>query len=379
VSAAWRLVRAGLGAIDAERAHRLGLGAAALAGRLPGAGRPQPGDPGLAVRLWGLDFPGPVGLAAGFDKDAEAVAGLFRLGFDFVEVGTVTPRPQAGNPRPRLMRVPAAGAVINRMGFNNAGLPALVARLEALRARPAPLPGPLGANLGCNRDSADPPADYRAGVAAVAGLADYLTINISSPNTPGLRAWQERPKLAALVDAVLAARAATGRHPPVLVKIAPDLAPDALAAVCAVAVEQGADGLIVGNTTLDRPAGLPAGARAFAGGLSGRPLMAPSTRALAQAARETGGRLPLIGVGGVASGADAYAKIRAGASLVQLYTALVFEGPGVVRAIRRDLAARLAADGFASVAAAVGVDAGTADAQDRAGAAAAAGSTFSGR
>ena len=340
--------------LPAETAHRLTLRALAA---LPvgwignGAGEAWEEDHILATRVFGLDFPNPVGLAAGFDKNAEAFAHMPRLGFGFAEIGSVTPRPQAGNPRPRLFRLAEDQAIVNRMGFNNDGLAAVQARL---RGRDPAVQGILGANLGKNKDSDDAVADYVAGVRALAPLADYLVVNVSSPNTPGLRALQGREPLATLLAAVRAARA--GRHPPLLLKIAPDLTEADKADIAEVALAGGADGLIVSNTTIARPAGLASPAAAQAGGLSGRPLFAPSTAVLADMYRLTGGRLPLIGVGGIASAEDAYAKIRAGASLLQLYTALVYQGPGLVVRIKQGLAQRLRADGFASLDSAVGAD-----------------------
>jgi dihydroorotate dehydrogenase len=302
-----------------------------------------------------LEFPNPVGLSAGFDKDAEVYATLLRLGFGFVEVGSITPQPQPGNPKPRVFRLPDNEAVINRLGFNSAGLAAAVTNLRRRRSERV---GIVGINIGKNRDSADAAADYAAGTAALAPLADYLVINVSSPNTPGLRALQETTALQALLDRVQAARhaAAPERPPPVLLKIAPDLAPGDARELAQVAVAGGIDGLIVGNTTIARPPDLHGRHARQSGGLSGRPLFAPSTELLREIYRLTAGRLPLIGVGGIASGADAYAKIRAGASLVQLYTALIYHGPGLVGRIKHDLAACLRADGFTTVADAVGAD-----------------------
>ena len=342
-----------LRSLDPEVAHTLTL-------RLLEAGlvpqRRERDDPRLRQRLWGLDFANPVGIAAGFDKNAEVVGPLLGLGFGFVEVGTVTPRPQPGNPPPRCFRLSEQQAMINRFGFNNQGLEAMVRRLAARRRRRRP--GIVGANLGRNKDSTDAVADYVAGVYALAPLADYLVINVSSPNTPGLRALQDREPLAALLSGVLAARAESclKRTPALLLKIAPDLTPEDLAAVAEVSLEAGIDGLIVSNTTIGRPglAELPVAAEA--GGLSGRPLFEPSTRVLADIYRLTGGRLPLIGVGGIAGAEHAYAKIRAGASLVQLYTALIYQGPRLIRDIRRGLPALLEQDGFATLAAAVGAD-----------------------
>ncbi len=333
-----------------EAAHRLALrGLSLLPVRAAGRGD----DPILATRVLGIDFPNPIGLAAGFDKSAEVFARLPGLGFGFVEVGSVTPRPQVGNPRPRLFRLSRDRALINRMGFNNDGLAAVAARLAA---RPGAERRVLGANLGKNKDSADAAADYAAGVKALAPLADYLVVNVSSPNTPGLRALQGREPLAALLAAARAARGA--ERPPLLLKLSPDLTEADKADVAAAALAGGADGLIVANTTVARPATLRDPAAREAGGLSGRPLFAPSTAVLADMYRLTGGRLPIIGVGGIGSAEDAYAKIRAGASLLQLYTAFVYQGPGLVERIKRGLAARLRADGFGRVAEAVGADHG---------------------
>jgi len=273
------------------------------------------------------------------------------LGFGFAEIGSVTPRPQAGNPRPRLFRLAEDEAIVNRMGFNNEGLDVVAGRLAA---RGPGRRGILGANLGKNKDSADAAADYVLGVKALAPLADYLVVNVSSPNTPGLRALQGRAALAAVLAAVGDARA--GSRPPLLLKIAPDLTEADKADIAEVALAGGIDGLIVSNTTIARPPGLKGAAAKEAGGLSGRPLFAPSTAVLSDMYRLTGGRLPIIGVGGIAGPGDAYAKIRAGASLLQLYSALVYQGPGLVGRIKRGLAARLRADGFARLADAVGAD-----------------------
>jgi len=341
-----------LSALPPEAAHRLTI-RALRAGLVPGG--EEVDDPFLTTCVWGLKFPNPIGLSAGFDKDAEAYATLLRLGFGFVEIGSITPQPQAGNPKPRVFRLPEDQAVINRLGFNSAGLAAAVTNLRRRRTDSA---GIVGINLGKNRDSADAAADYTAGTTALAPLADYLVINVSSPNTPGLRALQEAAALRDLLARVQTARQAAvpGGPPPLLLKIAPDLTPADARDVAQVALASGIDGLIVGNTTTSRPAGLRGRHARESGGLSGRPLFALSTELLREVYRLTEGRLPLIGVGGIASGADAYAKIRAGASLVQLYTALIYHGPGLVGRIKRDLAACLRADGFATVAAAVGAD-----------------------
>ncbi len=326
--------------LDPERAHALTL--AALATGLGPRGALD--DLILATTVAGLALPSPVGLAAGFDKDARVAGAMLKLGFGFVEVGTVTPRPQHGNPRPRVFRLIADDAVINRLGFNNSGLAAALARLKA--RRPA---GIVGINLGANKDSIDRIADYAFGAAAAGGVADYLTVNVSSPNTPGLRGLQDPGELTALSAAVRAEAGAT----PVFVKVAPDLDGAAIDGIARVALDGGVAGLIVSNTTLARP-GVASGE---AGGLSGAPLFAPSTEVLRAFARATGKALPLIGVGGIASGAQAYAKLRAGASAVQLYTGLVYHGPALVGRIKAELAVLLSRDGLASVAAAVGRDA----------------------
>ena len=339
------LARPFLGLMDPETAHRNTIRALKL-GLVP-AGGADPAE--LGIDLFGLHFPNPVGIAAGFDKNAEVPDAMLRLGMGFAEIGTVTPRPQAGNPRPRIFRLAHERAVINRLGFNNEGHAAAKRRLEARRGRS----GIVGVNIGANKDSEDRIADYETGIRAFEGLASYFTVNISSPNTPGLRALQNKAELETLVTRVLAARAGAT---PVLLKIAPDLTDEELQDIADVAAEKGLDGLIVSNTTIARE-GLVQGARAGeTGGLSGQPLFGLSTAILRQMYKLTGGRIPLVGVGGIGSGADAYAKIRAGASLVQLYTALVYEGPGLVGAIKRDLAAMLKADGFARVQDAIGQD-----------------------
>ena len=340
---------------EPETAHRLTI-------RLLQSGlaprRPAPDDPVLRCVRWGRTFASPVGLAAGFDKNAEVPDAMLRFGFGFVETGSVTPRPQAGNPKPRLFRLPAQRAVINRMGFNNDGIEAVRERLAKRQGRP----GIVGANLGANKDSDDRIADYVEGTRALAPMVDYLVVNVSSPNTPGLRGLQTEDSLRDLIGRVRAARNAaipdTSRQPPVLVKIAPDFTNDDLDAVAATLLDLAVDGIIVSNTTVgmrDRLTGPNAGET---GGLSGKPLFDLSTRCLSRVYRATGGQVPLIGVGGVDSGDAAYAKIRAGASLVQLYTALVFHGPGLVRQISDDLAALLRRDGFTHLDEAVGTDLG---------------------
>lgn len=334
--------------LDPETAHRLAI-RALRAGLVP---RPHVAEDAiLRQRLWGLDFLNPVGLAAGFDKHGEVPDAVLDLGFGFVEIGGVTPLPQPGNPRPRLFRLTEDEAIINRMGFNSEGLEVVRARLERRTRR-----GIVGVNLGKNKEQTDAAADYVAGARAFAPLADFLVINVSSPNTPGLRALQSRAALEDLVGRVRSALADRKNGTVLLLKVAPDLTEDDRRDIAAVALSSGLDGLIVSNTTLARPDTLRSRHRHEAGGLSGRPLFEPSTALLGAFYRLTEGRIPLVGVGGISSGRDAYRKIRAGASLVQLYSALVFHGPGLVAEIRRDLAAALRADGFDSVAAAVGAD-----------------------
>ncbi|TAJ58545.1 quinone-dependent dihydroorotate dehydrogenase [Brevundimonas sp.] len=328
--------------IDPETAHGLAIRALQLA-PLPPAG---PDDPILATTLAGLALPNPVGLAAGLDKNGEALHGLSRLGFGFIECGSVTPLAQPGNPKPRLFRLSEDRAIINRMGFNNAGLEAFAARLAA-----RPRDAVVGANLGANKDTEDKAADYVAGLIRLKGLADYVTVNVSSPNTPGLRALQGRAALDDLLGRLAEARG--GDPTPVFLKIAPDLTAAEIALIVEASLDHGLDALIVSNTTLDRPVSLRARDRGEAGGLSGAPLKARAGAALRAAAEAAGGRLPLIAAGGIDSGAEAYARIRAGASAVQLYSALIFEGPGLIGRIKRDLAARLRADGFSTVAEAV--------------------------
>lgn len=302
-------------------------------------------DPVLETRLAGLDLPNPIGLAAGYDKNAQVPDALLAMGFGFVECGAVTPRPQAGNPKPRLFRLTEDRAVINRMGFNNDGLARIATRLRARAGRR----GVVGINLGANKASEDKGADYVESLRALSGSVSFFTVNISSPNTPGLRALQSKAALDGLLKRVKAAKATA----PVFLKVAPDLTDSDLADIAASAREWKIDALIVSNTTLDRPESLHSQDRAQAGGLSGRPLFARSTALLRDFARAAPG-LPLIGVGGVEDAETAYAKIRAGASAVQLYSALVYKGPGLIPQIKRGLALRLKADGFTSVSQAVG-------------------------
>ncbi|GLC39005.1 Dihydroorotate dehydrogenase (fumarate) [Pleodorina starrii] len=348
--------------LDPELSHIIGVQAAAR-GLLPRDTRPDP--PSLHTKVFGLSFSNPLGLAAGFDKNAEAVAGLMGLGFGFVEVGSITPRPQPGNPTPRVFRIPELKATINRYGFNNLGADAVQDHLANFEKQvlkdPSVKRGPLGVNLGKNKSSKDAAQDYCIGLTRLAQHADYLVVNVSSPNTPGLRALQGRKELEALVKQVKGTRDrmlwGPSGPPPLLIKVAPDLSEPDKRDIAAVALGCGVDGLIVSNTTIQRPgkvAEFPAAAEA--GGLSGPPLFEMSTAVLADIYRLTGGRLPLVGCGGVSSGEDAYRKIRAGASLVQLYTSFAYEGPALVPRLKRELAECLERDGFNSVAEAVGAD-----------------------
>jgi dihydroorotate dehydrogenase len=344
--ALYPLLRPLLFRVDAERAHRLTVRAL----KLKPAGKPPAADPALAIRVAGIDFPNPVGLAAGFDKDAEVPDAMLGLGFGFVEVGTLTPLSQAGNPRPRLFRLAEDRAVINRMGFNNGGQASALERLLKRAERP----GIVGVNISANKDAADRIADYANGVRVMAPVASYLTVNISSPNTPGLRQLQDKGALDALLGAVIEAR--RGTRPPIFLKVAPDLESEDIADIAEISLARGIDGLIVSNTTVGRP---PLRSRygQEGGGLSGAPLRDLALQRLKDFRAATGGRLPLIAAGGIASAEDAYARIRAGASLVQLYSALVYEGPGLARRITRGLAGLLRRDGIATIGEAVGIDA----------------------
>jgi dihydroorotate dehydrogenase len=339
---------------DAESAHHAGIWAMSLAETAPGVAkllraRVKPERSVLKTRVAGLDFPNPVGLGAGLDKNAEAMIGLFSLGFGSIEVGTVTPRPQPGNEQPRIFRIPEYQAVINRMGFNNGGIDAMRGRLRELEWRP----GPVGVNIGKNKDTPNERAtdDYLACAEALSPLADYVVVNLSSPNTPGLRALQDPEVLAGLLRAVR--RVVIGR--PLFLKIAPDLGDEAVDAVVDVARDTGADGLICTNTTITRPVKHPVAHEA--GGLSGRPLFQRSTEVLRRAFRRTDGKLPLIGVGGIFSGEDAWQKICAGASLVQIYTGFIYRGPVLVREILDTLEEKISALSVDSIARVVGRDA----------------------
>jgi dihydroorotate dehydrogenase len=338
IDAAWPLARLGFSLLDPETAHQLTIGALK---RLPLKPR-RSRETRLATIVAGLSFPNPLGLAAGFDKNAEVPGEMLALGLGFVEVGTVTPRPQAGNPRPRMFRLTEDEGVINRLGFNNAGHEAVRLRLAA--GKPT---GLMGVNIGANKDTADFAEDYVLGIGAFAAHADYFTVNISSPNTPGLRDLQARAALDELLSRVMEARDAAPVRRPVFLKIAPDLDLAGLDDVVEVALARRVDALIVSNTTIARPASLRSADASQAGGLSGRPLMRRATWMLAQAFLRTEGRMPLVGVGGIDSAETAWTKIRAGASLLQLYSALVYQGPGLIDRILTGLDAKRALEGQA--------------------------------
>ncbi|MBV8907754.1 MAG: quinone-dependent dihydroorotate dehydrogenase [Sphingomonas sp.] len=339
----YRIIRPLAFALDAETAHRLTIKAL----RLMPPHRPPDFPESLRTRVAGLDFPTPVGLAAGFDKDAEVPEQMLSLGFGFVEVGTLTPRPQAGNPKPRLFRLRKDRAVINRMGFNNGGQPAAYGRLQ-LDQR---LPGIIGVNIGANKDSEDRIGDYVSGVRAMSSVADYLTINISSPNTPGLRQLQDEGALKALLQAVNEARRKNG--PPIFLKVAPDLGEGEPDQIVRVAIQHKVDAIIVANTTVSRPP-LKSRHASEQGGLSGAPLKELALKALRDFRSASGEQIPLIGVGGIATADDAWERIRAGASLVQLYSAMVYEGPGIARRIANGLAERLKREGMSNISELVG-------------------------
>lgn len=341
----YRLVWPILRQVDPETAHGIAL-RLLRCGIMPPVGGDNPAN--LALRAMGLDFANPLGLAAGFDKNAVAAAQLPRLGFGFGEVGGVTPRPQTGNPRPRLFRLDGDFGAINRMGFNNEGEAAV-----ALRVRAGRRPGfPLGVNLASNSDSDAPAQDFIRLVQTFAPIADYLTVDVSCPNTKNGRMFQDPVRLDDLLKRLLEARG--GHRTPMLVKLASDLTEAEALAIAEVTMRHGLAGLVVANTSAQRPESLTSPRRSERGGLSGRPIFAASTALLGAIRRAVGPQATLVGVGGIFTGEDAYAKIRAGANLLQLYTAMVFRGPGVVGAIKRDLAALLARDGFSSVSAAVG-------------------------
>ncbi len=337
------IAQSGLLFLDPERAHEISLRALERGIHL----RASPDDPRLRQTVFGLDFPDPIGMAAGFDKDARVPAALLALGFGFTEIGTVTPRPQPGNPQPRVFRLIRERGVINRLGFNSGGHAAALARLAN---RPA---GIVGVNIGANKDSADPIEDYVSGLRTFIGVADYFTVNISSPNTPGLRDLQAPDRLGALLSRVMAERddltAAGHLRRPVLVKLAPDLHDDDLPAIVEMLMAHEVDGAILTNTTIARDTVTQSAYRSEAGGLSGRPLFQRATRMLARVYLQTEGRLPLVGVGGIDSGEAALAKLQAGALLIQLYTGLIYEGPGLIADIKQSLLRHLDKTGTASL------------------------------
>ncbi|WOE76701.1 quinone-dependent dihydroorotate dehydrogenase [Alterisphingorhabdus coralli] len=342
----YSLARPFVFAMDAEKAHRLTIKGLRM---LPDLGEGTM-DPRLGISLAGIDFPSPVGLAPGFDKNAEVASKMLSFGFGYAEIGTVTPRPQAGNPTPRLFRLVEDKAVINRMGFNNDGADAVVRRLKAWRGRP----GIIGANIGANKDSQDRIADYAIMAKTMAPLADYLTINISSPNTPGLRALQDEAALTGLLDAVIEARGE--QQVPLFLKLAPDLEHADIDAITRIAIDKKLDALIIGNTTITRPA-LKSRHSGETGGLSGAPLADLALQRLKDFRAASGGVIPLIAVGGIDSATSAYERIRAGASLVQLYSALVYHGPRLAAEINRGLLRLLARDGLERLSDAIGIDA----------------------
>lgn len=347
----YRLVRPLFFALDAERAHHLSV----MLLRLMPASPPPAPDAALAQTVAGIRFPNPIGLAAGYDKEGLVAHKMHGLGFGFTELGTLTPMPQAGNPKPRLFRLVEDRAVINRMGFNNGGLAAAAERI-AKRRRPAgdgaaPI---VGINIGANKDAADRIADYVTGVTCMAPLADYLTVNISSPNTPGLRALQDRAALDQLLGAVMTARGTDST--PIFLKVAPDLEPVDVDDIAAACLDHGVDALIVSNTTISRPP-LRSAHASESGGLSGAPLTDLSLQRLRDFRRILGTRLPLIGVGGIGSAEQAYARLRAGASLIQLYSALVYEGPYLAKRINAGLKRLMARDGFTHIGQVIGIDA----------------------
>jgi len=347
---AWPFIRM----MDPEAAHGFALKGLKM-GLVP---KPQIfNDPVLETELWGLKFRTPIGMAAGFDKNGDVPDQLLQQGFGYVEVGSITPRPQPGNPQPRMFRLIPDQGVINRMGFNSLGAQTVAARLER-RSKSQRYPGVVGINLGKNKETEDAAADYVLGVKAFGGFADYIVVNVSSPNTPGLRALQGKAELQDLLGRTQEALRETKPEgaPPLLLKIAPDLTDDDKKDIAEVVLELGIDGLIATNTTIERPDFLKGSDRAETGGLSGQPVFAPSTKVLGEMYQLTGGKVPLIGVGGISNAKQAYAKIKAGASLLQLYSAMIYKGPQLANDIARDLAALLKRDGYSHISEAVGAD-----------------------
>ncbi len=353
----YQLARPLLFRIDPERAHAMTI-KAMKTGMMPGCAAVQ--DPSLEQTIWGLRFPNPAGMAAGFDKNAEVIGPLFDLGFGFVEAGTVTPKPQHGNPKPRLFRNPEHEAVINRMGFSGIGMNAFKANMEQFLGRKQRPKGVIGINIGMNKSQSDPAKDYGILIRMLGPMADYLAINISSPNTPGLRDLQEKVPLAELLGALMEERKKScGAHPPpLLVKLSPDINENQQEEIAATVMDAQIDGIILTNTTISRPDYLPDDFAIEQGGLSGAPLRDASTQVIRNFYKLTEGKIPIIGVGGISSGRDAYDKIRAGASLVQLYSSLVFKGPTVAYSINSELAALLKADGYTNITQAIGADTG---------------------
>lgn len=352
----YRLARPVLFKLEPEKAHRMTL-KFMKSGFMPVPPRIQAAE--LEQTVWDLKFPNPVGLAAGFDKNAEVIRPVLEMGFGFMEAGTVTPLRQAGNPLPRVFRDPGSESVINRMGFPGEGMAVFAENLDRFESEDVPPPGIVGVNIGMNKDQKDPAEDYTALIRAFAPKADYLTVNISSPNTPGLRNLQEQEPLRALLKSLMEALiAATGElaPPPLLVKLSPDIPEDQQKPIADVLLESGVSGIVLTNTTTTRPDALPKSFASQSGGLSGKALRPLATQAIRNFYRLTEGRLPIVGVGGIFSGKDAYEKIRAGASLVQVYTGLVYRGPEIASAICRELLALLSRDGFNHISEAVGAD-----------------------
>jgi len=336
---------------DAELAHYLAI-FGLKSGLVPRPNDYQ--DETLRTNLWGLDFPNPIGLAAGFDKNAEVFESLLKFGFGFVETGTVTPLPQPGNPKPRMFRLVEDQAIINRLGFNNNGLDEFCRRLKEWQAKGAA--GIVGANVGKNKTSKNEIEDFVTGISSLSETASYLVVNVSSPNTPGLRDLQGKEKLTGLLTAAIKARNTGAKRAPLLLKVAPDLSADDKKDIAEVAVETGIDGILATNTTVSRPESLRSKHKSETGGLSGTPLFRQSNDVLSDFYQLTDGNIPLIGIGGVSNGDDAYCKIKAGASLVQIYSSMIYEGPWVAEKIKKELAAHLRRDGFKSVQDAVGAD-----------------------
>jgi dihydroorotate dehydrogenase len=337
--------------LDAERAHHLAILSLKL-GLYPRS--PKAPDPVLKTKLWDLEFPTPIGMAAGFDKNAEVFEALLNLGFGFVETGSVTPLAQLGNDKPRMFRLPEDGGVINRLGFNNRGLDSYTKNLKHWVDKNGS--GIVGANVGKNKNTQDGVSDFVKGVSALSDYASYLVINVSSPNTPGLRDLQARGDLKLLLEAVMMARENSSNHPPLLVKMAPDLSYGDKSDIAEVAMETKIDGIVVSNTTIERPDTLKNNNKSETGGLSGEPLFEMSTQVLRDMYRLTDGKIPLVGVGGVSNGEQAYTKIKAGASLVQLYSAMIYRGPGIAVVIAEELAELVKNDGFSNVSEAIGAD-----------------------